>query len=1508
MRRLRAPFLSVAILASVVAAGSLMRAAVPASTVVVKPSSMNGWALWDDATNTVGGPASLTAGPVGAPLGSGSVRLGPLTTASGTTGMAAIGTGAYNGTPLASITALSYASYQTGPTTAAALQFDIKYRPTDVAYGGRLIFEPYQTFGTVAAGWQTWDPLNGKWWASTTTAAGTNGICGQSSPCTWNAILSAFPNATIAGGLYLKAGSNWTGFDGNADALTIGVNGVDTTFDFEPEVGCTTDCYVNATTGNDTFGGDSASSAKKTIAAALAQVSTGGTVHVAAGTYTGAFTISRSVTLLGAMAGVDPTAGRAGNESAITGLITVSAPLVTIDGFKLSATGTNTSLQSILLKAAGSGAHITNNVISGLSATGTNVTAHAIYLQSGPDDVTVDHNNISAITAAAGSASAVGIGDSASTNPSTNINIHHNAIANISSGSKGAYGVIVNNGANVAPGPTRAYTQVTIADNTITGLAGGTAVGATGGWAHAIGLEGDTPGVIVTRNAISNVVDTVPVPVADASAVFFESNLTFTSAQVTNNTFDLVDTGISASAALLSAGIQGSVTGSCNWWGDASGPNLMTVVSNTIVYSGPGTGAHVVPQVTFGPWKVAPNGPCNGGIPVCAAGSYLASPTDMTCTMATPGHYVPTSGATEQLACPIGTYSAITGAASCAPAAPGTFIDTTGATQATACAPGTYQPNAGSASCVMADAGFYTDLPGAAQQMACPVGTFSNQPGATFCQQATTCGVGQYTAMAATAVSDAICATVTVCLPGYYQSGPAGPFTDASCTITPAGTYTNTTNALAPINCPIGTYQDEAGQTSCKQAPAGHYVATEGAITSTPCMAGTYSASNGASCVPAPAGSFVDVAGSASATLCPIGSYQNLIGQTSCNLAPAGTKSPTIGATHPTPCTGGTYSSTAGSASCTLAAPGSFVPLAQQTHATACPIGTYQPNSGQTSCIQAAVGHYVSTSGSPTETECAAGTYADLQGMSHCNAAPAGFFVPTTGAAAAMACPVGTFSDTPGATSCTTATVCGAGQYVTAAATSTSDTVCAAVTVCQPGSYVSGYNGPNPVCALAPAGTFTNTTNASAPTDCPVGTYQPNTGSTSCLQSPAGSFVPTPGAAAATACAAGTYQDLQAQMSCKSAQPGTYVATSGAVSATMCAVGTYQSLAGQTSCTNAAPGNFVNQVGAAQMTACPLGFYQPSAGSSSCLQSPAGSYVSTTGAVAATQCAAGTYQDLTASISCKPSPAGYYVPTAGAASATICPVGTTSGVGATSCTPIAPPTFSGTPANITTTAATAAGATVTYITPTARDYNNIAVPVTCAPASGATFPVGTTTVTCTATDSYAHSATTTFTVTVSDPTTPGAMSGEGVVKNGDDRYSFNFQVREQASGERARFSLEVKYAKRTVLDSRGRPKQVEVEDGKFKSTGVTFVAFSDDPTVRPGRSNRPQVDSVLFTGVGQWNGRSGYTYEVRAVDQGEPGRHRESVSIVIRDASGAIVAQASGDLVSGNVQSQRIKH
>lgn len=87
-----------------------------------------------------------------------------------------------------------------------------------------------------------------------------------------------------------------------------------------------------------------------------------------------------------------------------------------------------------------------------------------------------------------------------------------------------------------------------------------------------------------------------------------------------------------------------------------------------------------------------------------------------------------------------------------------------------------------------------------------------------------------------------------------------------------------------------------------------------------------------------------------------------------------------------------------------------------------------------------------------------------------------------------------------------------------------------------------------------------------------------------------------------------------------------------------------------------------------------------------------------------------------------------------------------------------PPVLSNVPGNMTLEATGPGGAAATYTAPTATDNVDPTPTVGCAPASGSTFPLGTTTVTCTATDVSGNTATGSFTVTVRD-TTPPALSG-----------------------------------------------------------------------------------------------------------------------------------------------------
>ncbi len=101
-----------------------------------------------------------------------------------------------------------------------------------------------------------------------------------------------------------------------------------------------------------------------------------------------------------------------------------------------------------------------------------------------------------------------------------------------------------------------------------------------------------------------------------------------------------------------------------------------------------------------------------------------------------------------------------------------------------------------------------------------------------------------------------------------------------------------------------------------------------------------------------------------------------------------------------------------------------------------------------------------------------------------------------------------------------------------------------------------------------------------------------------------------------------------------------------------------------------------------------------------------------------------------------------------------------------------PPVISGVPANVTAEATGPSGATVTYAQPTANDNIDGPVPVTCAPASGSTFALGTTMVTCSASDQVGNTSHANFNVTVRDTTppvfsnVPSNITAEATSRNG----------------------------------------------------------------------------------------------------------------------------------------------
>jgi hypothetical protein len=210
------------------------------------------------------------------------------------------------------------------------------------------------------------------------------------------------------------------------------------------------------------------------------------------------------------------------------------------------------------------------------------------------------------------------------------------------------------------------------------------------------------------------------------------------------------------------------------------------------------------------------------------------------------------------------------------------------------------------------------------------------------------------------------------------------------------------------------------------------------------------------------------------------------------------------------------------------------------------------------------------------------------------------------------------------------------------------------------------------------------------------------------------------------------------------------------------------------------------------------------------------------------------------------------------------------------------PVLHGVPSSIVTAEATgSAGAAVTFGPVTATDAVDGNSLVACSHLSGSVFPVGDTTVTCTSSDSRENATSASFIVRVTESaaTTPGKAFGHGFIRENDSRYEFTFAAIERPSGrEDGRLLFTAK------SEHRGRRRS-----DHFLAKTVDSVTFTEDAT-------------VLFTGVGRWNGAAGYRYEVSAINKGKSNRrHRDIVRVTITAPGGAVVAHVDGALSGGDV-------
>jgi len=156
------------------------------------------------------------------------------------------------------------------------------------------------------------------------------------------------------------------------------------------------------------------------------------------------------------------------------------------------------------------------------------------------------------------------------------------------------------------------------------------------------------------------------------------------------------------------------------------------------------------------------------------------------------------------------------------------------------------------------------------------------------------------------------------------------------------------------------------------------------------------------------------------------------------------------------------------------------------------------------------------------------------------------------------------------------------------------------------------------------------------------------------------------------------------------------------------------------------------------------------------------------------------------------------------------------------------------PANISKTATTSSGASVTYTAPTAKDSVDGSANVNCSPASGSTFPLGKSSVNCEAIDAAKNKASASFEVNVTYSWSGllQPINGGSTLNNQtDDTSAFKLgstvPVKFKLTGDRA--TINNATAKIVVTKLDGTPDGTEVEATSTNAPD-SGSAFRYDPS------------------------------------------------------------------------------
>ncbi len=368
----------------------------------------NAWFIYNDETNGIDNAlGSLVNGPGTPPIGTGSAQISVTGTQRRN-----LATYQFSGTPLAAISSLRYSTYNPSAgnggsaNRAGYLQFNVDFNGSDT-WQRRLGYVPNQNGTVIQDTWQEWDAINGgnaMWFYSGPTwpaGIGEPGTTPGTTLKSWNTILSTYPGVRmrVTDSFFgIRVGEPYAdGYTENLDAIKITTPSISKHFNFDvlPSITYVDDDWTGTTPGTDPDGAGPATNfgydAFATIQGGINGVATGGTVNVAAGTYTEDVAVNKAgIVVQGAGPDASTIVGPHNAGSANT--VNMTGAGVTVRGFTITRSGNTTAAWATNIKNQG----VNINSANGMTLENCKITGNrnGIYVAQSSNSHSIRRNVI----------------------------------------------------------------------------------------------------------------------------------------------------------------------------------------------------------------------------------------------------------------------------------------------------------------------------------------------------------------------------------------------------------------------------------------------------------------------------------------------------------------------------------------------------------------------------------------------------------------------------------------------------------------------------------------------------------------------------------------------------------------------------------------------------------------------------------------------------------------------------------------------------------------------------------------------------------------------------------------------------------------------------------------------------------------------------------------------------------------------------------------------------------